>query len=144
MAKSLRKRQVFEGPEKPIPPGLKKQIDTTRLPKHVAIIMDGNGRWAQKRNMPRVMGHRAGANAVREVVEGARELGIRYLTLYAFSSENWKRPRQEIRALMGLLQKYMKDELEEMLHYGRHTPTDFYYSAYCFIYNIFHFILFLV
>lgn len=118
MPKPLKKKHRFAGPEKPIPRELKAKIDPARLPKHVAIIMDGNGRWAQKRNLPRVAGHRAGANAVREVVEAARELGIRYLTLYAFSSENWKRPKREVSALMGLLRKYMKDELEEMLHFG--------------------------
>jgi len=118
MPKSAEKKKRFEGPEKPIPPMLKAQVDFTRLPKHVAIIMDGNGRWAKKRGLPRVAGHRAGANAVREVVEASRELGIRYLTLYTFSSENWKRPKQEVNALMRLLRRYMQDELEEMLHYG--------------------------
>jgi undecaprenyl diphosphate synthase len=118
MLKPSKNKQRFKGPEKPISPELKAQVDPARLPRHVAIIMDGNGRWAQKRNMPRVAGHRAGASAVREVVEGARELGIRYLTLYTFSNENWKRPKQEISALMGLLRRYMKDELVEMLHYG--------------------------
>jgi undecaprenyl diphosphate synthase len=79
--------------------------------------MDGNGRWAQKRNLPRVAGHRAGADAVGEVVEAARELEVRYLTLYAFSNENWKRPKREVSALMALLRRFMKDELDEMLHY---------------------------
>ena len=118
MAKSLKKAEHFEGPEKPIRPTLKAKIDPIKLPRHVAVIMDGNGRWAKKRNMPRVAGHRAGANAVREVVEAARELGIRYLTLYAFSNENWKRPKREVSALMSLLRRFMKDEIEEMLHYG--------------------------
>jgi undecaprenyl diphosphate synthase len=117
MAKSLRKNEKFQGPEKPIPPALKSQVDPARVPRHVAVIMDGNGRWAHKRGLPRVAGHRAGARTVREVVEASRELGVRYLTLYTFSSENWKRPKQEVRALMSLLRKYMQDELEEMLHY---------------------------
>jgi undecaprenyl diphosphate synthase len=118
MAKSLKKAESFEGPDKPIRPALKAKIDPDKVPHHVAVIMDGNGRWAKKRNMPRVAGHRAGANAVREVVEAARELGIRYLTLYAFSNENWKRPKREVSALMSLLRRFMKDEIEEMLHYG--------------------------
>lgn len=118
MAKSLKKTEPFEGPEKPIRPALKAKIDPARLPGHVAIIMDGNGRWAKKRNKPRVAGHRAGADAVREVVEASRELGIRYLTLYTFSNENWKRPKREVSALMNLLRRFMKDEIGEMLHYG--------------------------
>lgn len=118
MPKSSDRKKRFEGPEKPIPPALKAQVNLARLPKHVAIIMDGNGRWAKKRGLPRVAGHRAGADAVREVVEASRELGVRYLTLYTFSSENWKRPKQEVNALMRLLRRYMQDELEEMLHYG--------------------------
>ncbi len=118
MAKSLKKKKHFDGPEKPISPALKAQVDSARLPRHVAVIMDGNGRWARKRGLPRVAGHRAGADAVREIVEASRELGIRYLTLYTFSNENWKRPKREVNALMGLLRKYMQDELEEMLHYG--------------------------
>ncbi len=117
MAQHIEKMKRFEGPEKPIPPALKALVDPTRVPRHIAVIMDGNGRWAKQRRRPRVAGHRAGVGAVREVVEGARELGIRYLTLYTFSSENWKRPKREVSALMGLLSKFMKDELDEMLHY---------------------------
>src|SRR5207244_10157504 len=82
-------------------------IDRSALPSHIAIIMDGNGRWARKRGMPRVAGHRAGISAVREVVEGSAELGIQVLTLYAFSVENWKRPRAEVATLMGLLKEYL-------------------------------------
>jgi len=89
-------------------------IDKTALPKHVAIIMDGNGRWAGKRGMPRVAGHRAGINAVREVVEGSAELGISVLTLYAFSVENWKRPQAEVSTLMALLKEYLKKEIESI------------------------------
>jgi undecaprenyl diphosphate synthase len=81
----------------------KEQLDLKRLPKHIAIIMDGNGRWAKKKGNPRVFGHRNGVTAVRDTVEGAAELGIEYLTLYAFSTENWNRPRTEIDALMTLL-----------------------------------------
>ncbi|RJP23605.1 MAG: isoprenyl transferase [Candidatus Abyssobacteria bacterium SURF_5] len=113
----LVKKEKLEDPEKRIPASLKAELDPVRLPKHVAIIMDGNGRWAKRRGLPRVAGHRAGARAVREVVEAARELEIRYLTLYAFSHENWKRPKPEIRALMSLLRKFIREELEEMLHH---------------------------
>ncbi len=90
------------------------QIDRSALPAHVAIIMDGNGRWARKRGLPRVAGHRAGISAVREVVEGSAELGIPVLTLYAFSVENWKRPRSEVSTLMQLLKEYLNKELENI------------------------------
>jgi undecaprenyl diphosphate synthase len=90
---------------------LVSQIDRTALPAHIAIIMDGNGRWARKRGLPRVAGHRAGITAVREVVEGSAELGIPVLTLYAFSVENWKRPRSEVSTLMQLLKEYLNREL---------------------------------
>src|SRR5438105_14010130 len=90
------------------------QIDRSALPAHVAIIMDGNGRWARKIGMPRVAGHRAGINAVREVVEGSAELGISVLTLYAFSVENWKRPQAEVSTLMSLLKEYLARELENI------------------------------
>src|SRR5215470_18002352 len=93
---------------------LLEQIDRNALPVHVAIIMDGNGRWARKRGLPRVAGHRAGINAVREVVEGSAELGISVLTLYAFSVENWKRPRTEVSMLMQLLKEYLNRELENI------------------------------
>jgi undecaprenyl diphosphate synthase len=83
-------------------------------PRHVAIIMDGNGRWAKARGLPRAAGHRQGAEAVRRAVEAAQELGIAYLTLYAFSSENWKRPRTEVDDLMGLLRLYLRRELAEL------------------------------
>src|SRR5678815_4606241 len=85
---------------------LARQIDFERLPRHVAIIMDGNGRWAAARHMPRVEGHRAGIDAVRDSVETSARLGISVLTLYAFSVENWKRPDSEVTALMGLLKHY--------------------------------------
>ncbi|HYM31938.1 MAG TPA: isoprenyl transferase [Candidatus Cybelea sp.] len=83
-------------------------------PRHVAIIMDGNGRWAKARGLPRVIGHQRGADAVRSTVVACRELGIRYLTLYAFSSENWKRPPSEVDDLMGLLRLYLRRELAEL------------------------------
>jgi undecaprenyl diphosphate synthase len=89
-------------------------IDRSALPAHIAIIMDGNGRWARKRGLPRVAGHRAGIHAVREVVEGCAELGIPVLTLYAFSVENWKRPRAEVSTLMQLLKEYLNKELENI------------------------------
>lgn len=90
------------------------QIDLSRLPSHVAIIMDGNGRWAEARNLPRVEGHRAGIASVREVVETSARLGIKILTLYAFSVENWKRPKSEIDTLMSLLKEYLWKELPEI------------------------------
>lgn len=93
---------------------LLRQIDLDRLPRHVAVIMDGNGRWANRRDKPRVSGHRAGAISVRETVETAARLGIGYLTLYAFSTENWKRPRLEVETLMRLLRQYLSQELDTM------------------------------
>jgi undecaprenyl diphosphate synthase len=95
-----------------------RQIDMERLPAHVAIIMDGNGRWAAQRQLPRVEGHRAGITAVREVVETSARLGIPVLTLYAFSVENWKRPRTEVSALMALLRRYLRSELHMLLEHG--------------------------
>ncbi|MEC7657141.1 MAG: polyprenyl diphosphate synthase, partial [Pseudomonadota bacterium] len=84
------------------------------VPRHVAIIMDGNGRWAKARSLPRAEGHRRGAEAVRRVVEAATDLGISYLTLFGFSSENWKRPEREIEDLMLLLRLYLRSEVAEM------------------------------
>ncbi len=92
--------------------------DLEKLPTHVAIIMDGNGRWAKKRGLPRVMGHRAGMESVRVVVRKARELGIKVLTLYAFSKENWRRPKDEVGALMGLLETYLRKEVDELDRQG--------------------------
>ena len=88
-------------------------LDLDALPRHVAIIMDGNGRWALARNLPRVEGHRAGIRAVRETVETAASLDIPVLTLYAFSTENWKRPRHEVLTLMGLLKEYIRRDLDD-------------------------------
>lgn len=93
---------------------LLKLINKHRLPRHVAVIMDGNGRWARMRKLPRVAGHRAGMQSVRDIVESSAELGFEALTLYAFSVENWKRPRQEIRTLMNLLKVYLRRELKNL------------------------------
>jgi len=90
-------------------------IDIERLPRHIAIIMDGNGRWAKRRNQPRVFGHRQGAKSVRKVVEAASRLGINNLTLYAFSTENWNRPKHEVKTLMKLLVNALKNELGLMM-----------------------------
>ncbi len=92
--------------------------DGTSGPTHVAIIMDGNGRWAKARGLPRVAGHRRGADAVRRVVRGAGELGIPVLTLFAFSTENWTRPADEVSDLMGLLRHYLRSELDELRKNG--------------------------
>jgi undecaprenyl diphosphate synthase len=89
-------------------------IDLNRLPRHVAIIMDGNGRWAQKRRQPRLFGHKAGAESVRDIVKICREIGIEFLTLYAFSSENWCRPEQEVSGLMSILKNFLESELPRM------------------------------
>jgi undecaprenyl diphosphate synthase len=93
---------------------LLEAIDADRLPRHIAIIMDGNGRWARQRRLPRVAGHRAGIRAVRETIEVVARLGIEMLTLYAFSRENWSRPRTEVTTLMGLLREFLTKELEEI------------------------------
>lgn len=93
---------------------LLRHIDFSRLPRHIAVIMDGNGRWANRRDKPRVSGHRAGAASVREAVETSARLGIEYLTLYAFSTENWKRPRMEVETLMRLLRQFLNQELGTM------------------------------
>src|SRR5258708_37188448 len=102
------------------PPGshdetLARQVNFEQLPAHVAIIMDGNGRWAAERHLPRVEGHRAGIDSVRDVVETSARLGIEVLTLYAFSIENWKRPRTEVNTLMTLLKRYLRLELASLL-----------------------------
>jgi len=94
---------------------LKEKIDRNKLPVHVAIIMDGNGRWAQKKGNQRIFGHKNAITAVRETVETAAEIGIKYLTLYAFSTENWKRPKQEVDALMSLLVTTINSERDTLL-----------------------------
>lgn len=102
----------------------KQQLDMTELdrsgkiPEHVAVIMDGNGRWANMRNLPRVAGHRAGMKTVKDVVKAADEIGVRYITMYAFSTENWKRPRDEVDFLMKLPQEFLSTELDELIERG--------------------------
>jgi len=91
------------------------RINKDKLPRHIAIIMDGNGRWAKKNALRRIAGHRKGAEAVRNTVRTCREIGIQYLTLYAFSVENWRRPANEVEALMSLLEEFLISELKEML-----------------------------
>lgn len=93
----------------------KDKIDLARLPKHIAVIMDGNGRWAKEQGKPRVFGHRNGVKSVREITEGAAEIGIEYLTLYAFSTENWKRPKLEVSALMRLLVETVYQETNTLM-----------------------------
>ncbi len=94
---------------------LARQVNFDRLPQHVAVIMDGNGRWAAQRHLPRVEGHRAGIDSARDIVESSARLGIRVLTLYAFSVENWKRPITEVSTLMSLLKRYLRLELSTLL-----------------------------
>jgi undecaprenyl diphosphate synthase len=111
---------MFESLEGYIEPGseeddLVRRLDLTRLPGHVAVIMDGNGRWAKKRGLSRIEGHRAGSDSVREVVEASARLGIKVLTLYAFSKENWKRPRREVSELWSLLRDYLKKDAKVLM-----------------------------
>lgn len=94
------------------------QLDDNNIPKHVAMIMDGNGRWAKSRNLPRTMGHKAGVETIRRIIKEADRLGIKYVTLYAFSTENWKRPETEVNALMNLLVQYLKDEIIDLHNNG--------------------------
>ncbi|MBZ9624309.1 isoprenyl transferase [Clostridium sp. FP2] len=94
--------------------GTNIDLDMKRIPAHIAIIMDGNGRWAKQRNLPRALGHKAGVETIRKIVKKCNNLGVKYLTLYAFSTENWNRPMQEIDALMKLLVEYLKNEFEEL------------------------------
>lgn len=89
-------------------------LDKNNIPQHIAIIMDGNGRWAKKRKLPRKMGHKAGVETIRKILKEADEIGVKYLTLYAFSTENWKRPKEEVDALMKLLVQYLKTEVSEL------------------------------
>lgn len=90
------------------------QVDFDHLPRHIAIIMDGNGRWAKKRGLPRTAGHAAGAETFRKIATYCKEIGLDYLTVYAFSTENWKRPEEEVSAIMGLLKKYLLEAIEQM------------------------------
>ena len=90
------------------------QVDMSRLPRHIAIIMDGNGRWAKMRGLPRTAGHKVGAETFRRIAKHCKKLGIQYLTVYAFSTENWKRPKEEVDAIMGLLGQYLREAIESM------------------------------
>ena len=90
------------------------QVDMSRLPRHIAIIMDGNGRWAKMRGLPRTAGHKVGAETFRRIAKHCKKLGIQYLTVYAFSTENWKRPKEEVDAIMGLLDRYLREALPSM------------------------------
>ena len=102
---------------------LKEKINFDRLPVHIAIIMDGNGRWAQQKGRDRIYGHQKGVDAVREIIEAAAELGIEYITLYAFSTENWNRPWKEVEALMELMVHALSTETKKLvknLHGGRY------------------------
>lgn len=89
-------------------------LDTENIPKHIAIIMDGNGRWAKSRKLPRSMGHKAGVEVINKIVKASSDIGVKYLTLYAFSTENWQRPKDEVSALMKLLVEYMRKELNDL------------------------------
>ena len=90
------------------------EVDKNRLPRHIAIIMDGNGRWAKQRSLPRTAGHKAGAEVFRDIATYCKELGVEYLTVYAFSTENWKRPADEVGAIMGLLKQYLLEAVDTM------------------------------
>ena len=108
------------------PDSIPNGVSGLRIPYHVAIIMDGNGRWAQQRGLPRVMGHRAGTNNIRRVLQAATEHGIKVLTIYAFSTENWGRPPAEVRGLMQLLSRTIRDQLKELNENGvqiRHSGS---------------------
>ena len=90
------------------------QVDMSRLPRHIAIIMDGNGRWAKKRGLPRTAGHKVGAEVFRDIATYCKELGVQYLTVYAFSTENWKRPKDEVDTIMSLLEQYLQEAIDTM------------------------------
>ncbi|WP_284639098.1 isoprenyl transferase [Paenibacillus silviterrae] len=100
---------------KPVGESIQSQLDTDNIPNHVAVIMDGNGRWAQKRGLPRVAGHHSGMKNVKRVTMAASEIGVRVLTLYAFSTENWKRPKEEVDYLMKLPMEFFPKEIEELI-----------------------------
>ncbi len=102
---------------------MREDLDLTRVPQHVAIIMDGNGRWAKQRGMLRVQGHRAGLETLREVVRHSQRLGVKYLTVYAFSTENWKRPQDEVSGIFKLVVKYVQSELAELCANNVHVSV---------------------
>ncbi len=102
---------------------MREDLDLTRVPQHVAIIMDGNGRWAKQRGMLRVQGHRAGLETLREVVRHSQRLGVKYLTVYAFSTENWKRPQDEVSGIFKLVVKYVQSELPELCANNVHVSV---------------------
>ena len=110
----MKEKAILAEP-KSVEASLLKRIDPVRLPRHIAVIMDGNGRWARRRRLPRVAGHRAGIDSVREIIEVGARLGLEVLTLYAFSVENWKRPQSEVSTLMGLLKEYIRRELDRLV-----------------------------
>ncbi len=95
-----------------------RQVDTSNLPRHIAVIMDGNGRWAKKRGLPRSAGHKVGAETFRTIATYCKDLGVDYLTVYAFSTENWKRPAEEVGAIMGLLKTYLLESIDSMVRDG--------------------------
>src|SRR5258708_34438295 len=114
---SMRTEPLSHPSERPLPKSeqdLLREIQPAKLPQHIAIIMDGNGRWAKQRHLPRVFGHRAGITSVREGVRACGEIGVKALTLYAFSPKNWSRPNAEVSALMRLLADYLHRELPEL------------------------------
>lgn len=115
--KILRRNQRAETPQTFVPHCADPDLDAAKIPRHVAIIMDGNGRWAQNQGKPRTFGHAAGARVLRRIVEYADSLGIEALTAYAFSTENWKRPVTEVRFIMNLLVEYLTKELDEFKKY---------------------------
>jgi len=117
--------EAFKGIVKPNSTEAKllASIDLARLPRHIAVIMDGNGRWAKLRGQPRIFGHRAGADSVRAIIDTCRRLGIEAVTLYAFSTENWKRPRTEIRGLMQMLKRYIRKDVKEVHEHGIRFQT---------------------
>ena len=113
----------FDIPEREAPPGsreaeLLQRLDPARLPEHVAVIMDGNGRWAARRHLPRIEGHRRGVRSVREIVENCARLGIKILTIYAFSVENWKRPKSEVETLMAMISEFLSKEVGNLIKNG--------------------------
>ncbi|MGM9537279.1 MAG: isoprenyl transferase [Candidatus Onthomonas sp.] len=119
-------------------PDARESVDFAALPRHVAIIMDGNGRWAKQRGLPRTAGHAAGAETFRTIATYCKEIGLDYLTVYAFSTENWKRPQEEVNAIMGLLRKYLLEAIGQMerdrvkmAFFGDLTPLDPELQALC-------------